>query len=357
MQVLLQDSLPPKTIPNIDWKTVILSLQRRCEDMLVFSEYVVWSGFCSMWMSSKRLGLSVLCVLTLASPGFAENSTPSVHLIDGPKKVSVGEGLADLSIPKGYAFADKADTQTLLESMGNPASPHRVGMVLPQDPEKQWFVVLSYDPMGYVKDGEAGQIDAEGLLESLKSGNEEMNQERESQGMPLIKLVGWQEKPFYDKAHHHLVWSLLIESEGEQSVNYNTRILGRHGVTSLNLVAPPAELAALKPELETLVSGYTYTDGKKYADFDPTKDKVADYSLAALIAGGVGVAAAAKTGMLAKLLLMLGLVFKKGWFILVAIGAGLFGKFKGIFTGKSSTETELAPEGPHETEEPEKEAT
>ena len=106
-------------------------------------------------------------------------------------------------------------------------------------------------------------------------------------------------------------------------MNYNTSKLGRGGVTSINLVASPEELVALKPKLEQLVASYEYTAGNKYSDFVEGRDQVAEISLIALIAGGVG--AAAKTGALTKALLFIALAFKKLWIILIA-GLGAFFK-------------------------------
>lgn len=74
----------------------------------------------------------------------------------------------------------------------------------------------------------------------------------------------------------------------------------------------------VKSNLETIVSKYSYKEGKRYTDYIKG-DKVSEVGLTALIAGGAG-AGAAKLGLFAKILL----VFKKLWiFVLFGIG-GIF---------------------------------
>mgnify|MGYP003351754421 CR=1 FL=1 len=79
------------------------------------------------------------------------------------------------------------------------------------------------------------------------------------------------------------------------------------------------------------VIGFTnFTAGNRYEDFDSSVDKVAAYGLGALIAGGV----AAKTGLLAKLVLMFA-AFKKA-IILGAVALG--GIVMKVFRGRKNTD-------------------
>ncbi|RZL31796.1 MAG: DUF2167 domain-containing protein, partial [Pedobacter sp.] len=110
----------------------------------------------------------------------------------------------------------------------------------------------------------------------------------------------------------------------------NVRILGRKGVLVLNAVSEMKNIEKIKTSMRD-VTGFTdFTSGNKYSDFNPSSDKVAEYGLTALILGGVGIAS--KTGLFAKLLVLL-LAFKKILiFGALAIGGGvykLFGKLKG----------------------------
>jgi uncharacterized membrane-anchored protein len=111
-------------------------------------------------------------------------------------------------------------------------------------------------------------------------------------------------------------------------VNYSTKVLARRGHTSVLLVSAPEDLAAARPDLESVLDGYQFDAGERYADFVPG-DKVAAYGLGALVLGGAA-AIATKKGLWA----MLGaFIVAKGKLLLVglvAVGAALkrfvFGK-------------------------------
>lgn len=85
----------------------------------------------------------------------------------------------------------------------------------------------------------------------------------------------------------------------------------------MNAVSAMNQLPIIKNDMRTLLADTEFSQGNRYADFNPSVDKVAAYGLAALVAGGI----AAKTGLLAKLLVLI-LAFKK--IILLAI-AGIVG--------------------------------
>jgi uncharacterized membrane-anchored protein len=261
-----------------------------------------------------------LLITITVMPGFAADAPPQVTWIEGGKTISMGDNLATLNLPKGYLFANADDTSKLLTYMGNSPSKQDIGLVAPNNQSKNWFIIYRYDPMGYVKDDESTSIDKDAILEGIKAGTEEGNKRRQAQGGTQLTVTGWQEEPHYDPVSHNLIWAIAATEDGQPLVNYNTRKLGRGGVTSINLVTTPSELPTLKPTMETLIAGYDYVPGNKYSDFIAGQDKVAEIGLVALIAGGAGVAA--KTGVFAKIFLFLAVILKKAWiFIAVGIGA------------------------------------
>jgi len=125
----------------------------------------------------------------------------------------------------------------------------------------------------------------------------------------------------------------LIEQEGDeenQGVNHNTRLLGRHGYMSVVLVADSSSFDSFQPEVDELVSNFSFKEGKSYADY-VKGDKVAKYGLTALIAGGAATVAA-KTGLLKSL----GKFIKVIVLGVVAFFVALRKKIAGLF-GKSDT--------------------
>jgi uncharacterized membrane-anchored protein len=183
-----------------------------------------------------------------------------------------------------------------MEAMGNTVSNDEVGLIMPRAQDQDWFMLFEYQPVGFVKDDDKDQIDKDAILEGIRKGTEEANDVRKRKGIPALHVEGWFEEPHYDAASHNLVWALKARNDkGEEVVNYNVRLLGRHGYMSITLVDEPAKLAMSRPEVEKVLSGFSYKTGRSYAEFVPG-DKVAEYGLVALVAGGAG-AAAVKLGL------------------------------------------------------------
>jgi uncharacterized membrane-anchored protein len=88
------------------------------------------------------------------------------------------------------------------------------------------------------------------------------------------------------------------------------------------------------------VTGFTeFNPGNRYADFDAKTDKVAEYGLAALVAGGV----AAKLGFFGKLFALL-LAFKKLIIVGVAVAGTSLVKLFGRKKESAPPPVEFAPE-------------
>lgn len=227
---------------------------------------------------------------------------------------------ATISVPKGLRFAGAEATQKAMEIMENPTDGSEVGMIMS---EQGWFVIFEFADVGYVKDDEKDKLDAKAILDSIREGTEQGNEERKKRGWATLEVVGWKEKPHFDDKTKNLEWAVLARSQGDEVVNFNTRILGRRGYMSANLVADPQELKAVVPQYRKILSQFTYTQGNKYSEFRKG-DKIAEYGLAALITGGAA-AVAIKTGLLPK-------IWKLLVVVIAAVAAGakkIWGKISG----------------------------
>jgi uncharacterized membrane-anchored protein len=133
----------------------------------------------------------------------------------------------------------------------------------------------------------------------MQEGVAEGNEARKKAGYPTLALVGWATPPRYDKSTHKLYWAkeLAFNDQPEHTLNYNVRVLGRRGVLVLNAVSGMNQLAQIEKVMPDVIAFTEFNDGHRYADFNPSSDRVAAYGIAALIAGGV----AAKAGLFAKL--------------------------------------------------------
>jgi len=259
----------------------------------------------------------------------------------GPAEVMLKDQ-ARLALPAARMWVPEPVAARILEAMGNRPGPRLLGLVYPLADTDDWIVVAEYEPAGYVKDDDARDWNADELLKSLKDGTAAANKERRSRGFPEIEVTGWAEKPAYDAATHRLVWAALAAHVGQQSgptiVNYNTYALGREGFVSLNLLTDSAHLDADKAHARELLGRLEFVNGKRYADFDSKTDHVAEYGLAALVAG----VAAKKLGLLA----LIGVAAVKLWKIglLALVGAGAFWpRLRARFAAKKDAPLPPAP--------------
>ncbi len=277
-------------------------------------------------MYSLRQLAGLAAAVLVAFPAAAANDEqqpepPKVKWIEGPKKVELGS-VAELNLPDSVVFAGKADTQKLLERMGNVPNGTELGMVVPKAEDQDWFIVFDYDDIGYIKDADKAEIDGDAILKSIQEGTEEGNKERKKRGYTALHVTGWAEAPHYDARTHNLTWAALHKTdEGEVGLNYNVRLLGRSGVMSVTLVEDPGKLAAAKPSVDAVIGAFAFKQGKTYAEWRKG-DKVAEYGLAALVTAGAG-AAAVKLGffgVLAKLFAKMG---KALVLVVAAIGGAI----------------------------------
>jgi len=285
---------------------------------------------------------TVVCLAILTAPGQTRKKarpspTPdsptndyNVKWQNGPSIGNLGD-FAELHVPSGYVFAGANDTKTIMEANHNPVSGRELGFVAPAG--EGWYAVFEFDDVGYVRDDERNSLDANALLESIKTGNEEANKERERRGWSTMSIVGWEQAPRYEATTHNLEWAIRGVSDGQPVINYNTRLLGRKGVMEVTLVMDPSEMSETLPKFKTMLSGFDFSQGQKYAEFRQG-DKVAEYGLTGLIAGGTA-AVLVKTG-----------VFKWLWKLIVAGGVAISAFFrkmiaavKRLFSRKSELET------------------
>lgn len=243
----------------------------------------------------------------------------------GPQDVPLSDQ-ATLKLPANFGFVPAAEAAQYLRALGNTPDDSLAGLVVPTGEQQgDWFVVIEFVPSGYIKDDDAKAWDVDELLGSIRAGTEEANKQRVQMGIPEMEIIGWVEKPIYDEKTKRLVWSISSKYKGQPAaedngINYNTYALGREGYYSLNLVTGQSTVAQDKPAAHTLLAALQYNDGKRYDNFNAGTDKVAEYGLAALVAG----VAAKKLGLLA----MGAVFFAKFWKLLLigVLGMGALAK-------------------------------
>jgi uncharacterized membrane-anchored protein len=249
---------------------------------------------------------SVMCICALIVVGQSKkrpspspsptpaNTWASYDGVKWQKGNSVGElgDIAQVKVPEGFLFANADDTRVIMEANQNPTSGREMGFVAPEG--ENWFAVFEFDDVGYVKDDDKDSLDANALLDSIRQGTETGNKERTRRGWATMTILGWEQPPHYNEITHNLEWAIKAISEGMPVVNHNTRLLGRGGVMEVTLVTDPSTLAATLPKFKTMLQGFQFKQGQRYAEFR-AGDKTAAYGLTGLIVGGT-TAALVKTG-------------------------------------------------------------
>ena len=261
---------------------------------------------------------------------------------------------ATLNVSDEFYYLNPDDTRKVLVKLwGNPesAAGTTLGMIFPAKyppiDSRSWGSVIDYDGSGHVSDDDAASTDYNALLKQIQDGINEANPEREQQGYDPITLVGWAEPPHYDKATHALHWARDLifgkDQNGEHTLNYSVRVLGREGVTELDFVAGLSQLQEINAAIPSVINTVQYDSGKRYADF-VNGDKIAAYSMAGMIAAGAGVKIAAKLGFLAVALGFFKsfgvalLALKKGLIVVLAGVVAAGRKILGLFRRKGKSD-------------------
>ena len=137
---------------------------------------------------------------------------------------------------------------------------------------------------------------------------------------------------------------MKFEDEDINTLNYNLRVLGRHGVLFVNAVANMNDLAIVKPDVNEIIENISFDEGSRYEDFNSATDNVAAWTLGSLVAGKV----LAKAGFFA-------LIAKFGKFIAIAVG-GIFLTLWKKFRGRKEEEQVTQENTPlsNRTNDPEK---
>jgi len=240
---------------------------------------------------------------------------PALHWLIGPTTVKVGDN-ASFTVPANYAMLAPPDSVKYLQLNQNPTSDqdNHDYILQPIHHTGGWFAVLFYQDTGHIADDET--INADQLLASAKSDSTADNEQRQKLGMPSLALQGWSLQPTYDHTTHRLQWAFnFTNSDGTAVTNLNTRILSRTGDMKVILVDDPASLQSDLPGFNAGLAGLAFNPGQRYADYH-SGDKLAQFGLAGLIAGGAA-AVAVKTGLFATIL---GFLAASAKGVIVALG-------------------------------------
>lgn len=273
----------------------------------------------------------VACFATVSStsaiaaddPGKERGPLADLAWQGGPLSFTLG-ARAKIELPEKTAALSEAESNKFLKLTGNlPSS----GLNIITN--GAWWATFEFDDAGYVKDDE--KIDADALLKQLKDSDGPSNEERKKAGYPALVTDGWYVPPHYDATTKRLEWGLRIHAADDNRpvINYTVRVLGRSGYERIVLVSSPDKLDQDVAEFKKVLTGFDFNSGEKYSEFKQG-DRVAQFGLAALVAGGAA-AVATKTGFWKVLLGALA----AGWKLVAAAAVALLAGIAKLFKRKS----------------------
>ena len=303
--------------------------------------HLIYGFILTMRAFLSRLSLALASALLFLHAGASAQNASAQQEIEaaskaafaaarqGPTDVTLGDQ-ATLKLPQNMFFVPRPQADRLMQAYGNGKDPSLLGVVMPKSDDEDWVVTVNFDKAGYIKDDDARNWNVNELLDSLREGTEASNEERKKRGFPELTVGGWVEAPKYDSNTQRLVWSVAAKhkdaaAEEDATVNYNTYALGRDGYITLDLITEKNKVPTDKAAVLALLDNLHYVEGKRYADFDASSDKVAEYGLAALVAG----VAAKKLGLFAVIAAFLAKFAKVGILAAAALGGGLWKRLKG----------------------------
>lgn len=196
-----------------------------------------------------------------------------------------------LQVPEGYVYLDMEQSNHLLaDYWGNRRDEMLLGTLLPDTvqiyDDADIAYVIFYEEEGYISDKDAETIDYDDLLKSIQ---EDMAQYvKDNPDLTPYELVGWAVDPKYDKNRKTLTWAKHLLVAGEHNVlNYDIRILGKKGYIVVQAIADLEKCPYVIAHENEFVESFSFNEGYTYADFDPKKDKIAEWTIGSLIAGKV----------------------------------------------------------------------
>ena len=265
-------------------------------------------------MKSLFAASLLMAAMCFSGGATAQDEAPAFKWQRGPATGAIADN-ATIAIPEDYVFLDADETTRYVVMSENIPSE---GEQLFAPTSGDWDAYFEFSPEGYIKDNET--LDPDELMASMKSSQKESNAERRRRGWTELEMVGWHIEPRYDPQTKVLEWATVLRDKDDnasQTINYTTRVLGRKGIMTVQLVASPDKFDSSLVEFKDALKGFNYEQGERYADYK-AGDHVAEYGLAALVAGGA-LAIGSKKGFFG----IIAAFFAAAWKVIIPVFVGL----------------------------------
>lgn len=227
---------------------------------------------------------------------------------DGPVDISFEQANSTISFSSEFRVLEGEDARQILYWTNGIEFPY--AEIFAESNVKRYHYTFSYIDSGYVEIDDWKNVHPEKFLEQMNENAQENNPERIKNNMSSIDKITWNKKPSLDRSKSAVYYALKLDwSDGTSSIDATTILLGRKGYTNVTYATWPDVYD--NNDLVKISEIHNFNDEQQYKDWK-SGDKVAAVGIGALLATTLGVKAV-KPG----LLIALGLLLKKFWFIIL----------------------------------------
>ncbi len=185
--------------------------------------------------------------------------------------------------------------------------------------------VFEYNPVGFVASKDWSNVNADDMLQQVRDNTENSNGSRRLQGLAELHVTGWLQQPTLNPETHMVSWIIsATRSSGDSIINAVALKLGRYGYERITLVDDAINSPSAVQNLLFIANEHQFDFGARYNEYIVGSDRSAEYGVAGLVAGALGVKLLKVAGGIGFLVL----VKKAGWLALLPF-FWLWGLMKG----------------------------
>ncbi len=158
------------------------------------------------------------------------------------------------------------------------------------NPEAGAEAILSYAETGYVNSDDWAKIDPKQFLEEISKNTEAGNSARKVRNISPLHVDGWVQVPTFNNDSHTASWILLDHADdGTRSLNAVALKLGRFGSERITYIDSAKNADTAAQHLLLIANAHQFQQGARYEQFLVGSDRAAEYGVAGLVAGVMGV--------------------------------------------------------------------
>ena len=176
-------------------------------------------------------------------------------------------------------------------------------------------IFIQYKDDGFIKIDDWKDVDTNTMIKEMNDDAKTWIEDSKAKNIDYVTNLSWVMKPELDKQKNMVYYAYKVEWNNDIfTLESKSLVLGRSGHTEITFVTSYKENASLKvisKSNKDKASTFKFESKKTYSEYK-TGDKVAAVGIGALLATTLGVKAL-KPG----LLITLGILLKKFWFIIL----------------------------------------